>query len=155
MKTYSKAKPSVVNNYVKAVKSANVPAMRDIFSAYPQEAHKELITDTSLLLPQTEAASRAHSDLVVKALTPFPDDDITARIEQAASRTWNTIASDCLDGNEGNPLDRSSVIEGVLDANYLESYGGDLEVTKILRQYCYEDQIEIVAGAFKFAKYCY
>jgi len=43
-------------------------------------------------------------------------------VQEAIRNTWNVLAYDCIQANEGEPMPKDHVVEVVLDASYLEMY---------------------------------
>lgn len=80
-------------------------------------------------------------------------------MHSALRRTWDVIGGDVLASGDGKDMDRSAVIECVLDANYLENYGIRKDVTKDLikkfRDFGYDMQQEIAKEAFPHQRYGY
>jgi hypothetical protein len=59
-------------------------------------------------------------------------DEMDERAKHAVNRTWDTIGSDCLVDDEGKQdesvsIKRNDMLELVMDANHMESYGDDNE----------------------------
>lgn len=74
----------------------------------------------------------------------------------ALNQTWQSIAYDILEANGGENMKRDEVIEVVLDANYLEMYGGaTAEQYKAFRALSYEKQKQVARDAFKSNLYGY
>ena len=74
-------------------------------------------------------------------------------IYKGLSWTWNAIAQDLFSDGQP-PMPRSHVIEVVLDADYLESYGQvPKETLKEFRKLDYKLQNKIAKEVFKAARY--
>jgi hypothetical protein len=88
-------------------------------------------------------------------------DEMDERAKRAVNRTWDTIGGDCLVNDEGVPdesvsIPKSHMLELVMDANHMETYGDDNEACayviwmKWQRPTHYK---KFVKKAFPFAKY--
>jgi len=80
------------------------------------------------------------------------------QFQAAAQRTWETIAYDLLDANGGKSIPRSHVIEVVLDADYMKTYGRitDPGVEAFRTNYepgAYEAKIALLKQTFTFSRY--
>jgi len=75
------------------------------------------------------------------------------QIEKGLNWTWGIVAQDLF--SEGQPpMPRSHVIEVVLDADYLESYGQvPKETLKEFRKLDYNAQIKIAKEVFRASRY--
>jgi len=79
----------------------------------------------------------------------LPHETFIQRIKGALYRTWETIAYDIFEcskiANEdfNGVIPQDEVVEVVLDANYLETYGDDKEAIGMLRAMPYKEQIKI------------
>jgi len=83
--------------------------------------------------------------------------------QRAAQATWQTIAYDCLqctaeaEGKNINKvvMKKDEVIETVLDADYMLSYGGikDPVVKDFYKFGDYDQMVEILKEDFKFVRY--
>ena len=86
---------------------------------------------------------------------------IQPNMARALNRTWDIIAMDIFDCLEGKKvMKRAHVIEVVLDANYLESYGsgGSAEVEaeiKEFRKLDYKTQVRMAKQVFLHQTYSY
>lgn len=79
-----------------------------------------------------------------------------SNVRRALHRVWDTIGADILQCAEVNQLPKAELIEVVLDANYLEMYGGlDKEELKAFRALSYDDQIKEADNAFTYSYYGY
>lgn len=75
-------------------------------------------------------------------------------IEQALNNTWQAIGHDILEATGGEAIPRADVVEVVLDANYLEMYGGlSADEVKAFRALSYNKQKAIARNAFPFGRY--
>lgn len=74
------------------------------------------------------------------------------KLRHGMRRTFETIAPDIL--NELGVLSRKAVVEIVLDADYLESYGGlDENLVKEFRALSFDDQDKIALQEFTASRY--
>jgi len=76
----------------------------------------------------------------------FTEDELK-RIRRAVANTWDAIASDVLAGE--TPEEELDVVEVVLDANYLESYGRERAAVARFRLAPYDQMREIAKGALR------
>jgi hypothetical protein len=83
------------------------------------------------------------------------------RAMYAVNRTWDTIGGDCLVNDMGEPdesvsIKRADMLELVMDANHMETYGGDHEAAayviwmKCQRPAYYK---KFIKKAFPYEKY--
>jgi hypothetical protein len=96
----------------------------------------------------------------------FTDEEIK-EIHHMMQRTWDYIAPDLLESvgySEGKhrervSMRRSSVVEVVLDASYMEMDSAktaeDKELLKKFRQLSYDDQKKVARKTFTYATYGY
>ena len=88
----------------------------------------------------------------------FTEDEVK-RLHCAMQSTWDAIAYDILACNDGKDMPRSLVIEVVLDADYMEMYGGHRPEDKALiqrfRQLDYKDMIKMARDTFIDKRYGY
>lgn len=77
------------------------------------------------------------------------------KLSQAMQRTWNAIGGDIIEAGGGSDVSRDTVIEVVLDANYLETYGDAPEDVKAFRAMSYDDQDAFALTVFTFSAYGY
>lgn len=75
-----------------------------------------------------------------------------SEIKEALKRTWNAIGSDLLDSC-GGEMSQEEVIECVLDAGYLELYGGTN--TQEFRKLGFDKQESIARKVFTYSSYVY
>lgn len=83
--------------------------------------------------------------------TELLPEGIKNRVQQAALHTWQTIAVDLPIGPRGMP--RAEVIDVTLDADYMETHGGDREAVAELRKLSFADQKKVLREVFKAARY--
>lgn len=82
-------------------------------------------------------------------------------IHGVMQRTWGAVAPDMAANYGGKSIPKSHVVEVVLDADYLESYGSrsgdkrasDKTLVERFRKLDYKDQIKVAKQTFKFARY--
>lgn len=75
-------------------------------------------------------------------------------VKAGLNTTWNYIAQDMFGEGMPKTMPRSHVVEVVLDASYLETYGKlSKELLKEFRALDYKDQIKIARMQFTFARY--
>ncbi len=73
-------------------------------------------------------------------------DEMIARIQTAARRTWSYIQGDV----SGDSISVADICELVIDADRMSSHGGDKEASKALYNLpAYTDMVKIVQLAFK------
>jgi len=81
------------------------------------------------------------------------------RIIAAALRTWNAIGADCLVNEDGQPdqsvtLSKEEVIELVVDAGRMLTYGGDMEAAEVFYiQLTSHERDQIMTAAFPHEHY--
>jgi hypothetical protein len=96
----------------------------------------------------------AEKPLPIRKL--FTTDELKA-VANGLYRTWNTIAEDCMNAMlEGRRpyLLRGEVVEIVLDASYLESYGGmESGLLKRFRDLPYDRMKKVARDAFPHERY--
>jgi hypothetical protein len=88
-------------------------------------------------------------------------ESMLTKAARALLRTWETIAADlfaCLEHASGETvksMSRDAVVEVVLDANYLEMYGGSEETAKWIRSLDESgDQFKaLIKKAFPYERY--
>jgi hypothetical protein len=75
-------------------------------------------------------------------------------LQWALNQTWDTIAADIMECAGVDIMDRDEVVEIVLNANYLEMYGGlDKETLAEFRAKPYDEQVKLATKAFTYARY--
>lgn len=82
-------------------------------------------------------------------------EDTIKQIHRAMWRTWETLGADIMTiEGVGDSISREEVVELILDAGYLESYGNcDKSILKEFRKLSYEDQEEIAKQRFPYERY--
>lgn len=79
---------------------------------------------------------------------------IEERMVRCALQTWQTIGSDVL-ASIDDRMTQSEVIETVMDADYMEMYGGDKEACLWFNNQDEKTQIKLMKQAFKSKFYGY
>lgn len=75
-------------------------------------------------------------------------------IHTAMWRVWEVIGGEFFQENNESFLSREEVIEVILDANYLESFGNcKADLLKEFRKLPYEDQEKIAKQKFTLERY--
>ncbi len=76
---------------------------------------------------------------------------------EAAWSTWNYIAYDLFEANGGKNMSRSTVVEVVMDADYITSNNRNLpvEVVAVLKDYKQSDVVAQVLKKFVFTSRSY
>lgn len=79
------------------------------------------------------------------------DEEMKKRIIQAMYKTWNYIGCDLI--SETGDLSQSEVIEVVLDADRVTTFGSDKEAAKVLYELSYNAMKTLAKEAFPFKRY--
>jgi hypothetical protein len=82
----------------------------------------------------------------------------TKKIQEAIDQTWQTIAGDYLNLDDGGSMSKDEVVEVTLDADYLEMYGCGYKhdkqqyrsLVKEFRKLSYDEQNAIAAAVWKW-----
>lgn len=129
MAKYSPPKWVVVANFPKKggvevglVKRSSLPRQKPGYGCKP--GSYEVVTSFN-----DPEKGRTITAEMARLLLPENVDELTKRVCHAAQTTWQTIGGDVLDaaceGNESGSIPRAHVIEVVLDADYMLTYGRD------------------------------
>jgi hypothetical protein len=79
--------------------------------------------------------------------------DMQSRIKRAMNTTWHTIADDIFGCVERDSIPQREVIEVVLDAEYVQTHGGDEEAAKVLYSLSPADQKKLARTVFPYKRY--
>lgn len=82
-------------------------------------------------------------------------DDEVKTLHRGLNAALNTIIYDLLNGDTVGSMPQAEVVEVVLDADYLETYGGreNKETFKKFRTLPYKEQIKFAKTVFPYKRY--
>lgn len=75
------------------------------------------------------------------------------KVKRALTRTFQVIGGDVM--SDGSSMSRAEVCELVLDANYIDTYGGlDKNLLSEFQTLSYDQRYKIAESTFTFKRYC-
>ncbi len=80
------------------------------------------------------------------------DPEMKKRIISAMNRTWNYVGHDLLAESDGD-IPQAEVIEVVLDADRVTSFGDDKDAAKVLYELSYTEMKKLAREVFPFKRY--
>lgn len=81
-------------------------------------------------------------------------DNMKRRIKTMLNMIWGYIAADALEGTKNGTLRKGLVIELVLDADRVKTFGDDKEAVEVFYSLSDTEQMKIAREAFIYKTYC-